>query len=307
MGPRARVLATLAAGLLAATALAACGGGTSTSSGGDLRVVATTTQLADFTRNVAGERATVTQLLKPNTDPHEYEPTPGDVTAVAGARIVIEHGIGLDEWLDQIVANAGGSPARIVATNGVPLLPGDDKEPAGDPHVWLDPTNAVIMVRNIARGLEAADPAGAATYRANADRYVSEIEAMDRDLAARIATVPAGSRKIVTDHDAFGYFARHYGITVVGTVIPSLSTAAEPAAKDVAALAATIRREGVHTVFPESSVDPRLQRAIAEESGAALGEPLYGDTLGPAGTPGATYLGMMRSNMDAIIAGIGPG
>ena len=270
-------------------------------------MVATTTQLADFTRNVGGERVAVTQLLKPNTDPHEYEPTPGDVTDVARARVVIEHGIGLDGWLDQVVANAGGAPTRIVATRGITLLPGDDKEPAGDPHVWLDPTNAITMVRNIATGLAAADPAGAETYRANADRYVAEIEAMDAELTARIAAVPAASRKIVTDHDAFGYFAKHFRIRVVGTVIPSLSTAAEPAAKDVAALTATIRREGVRTVFPESSVDPRLQRAIAHESGATLGEPLFGDTLGPADTPAGTYLGMMRSNMDAIIAGIGPG
>lgn len=298
--------ARLLAVILAATALAGCGAGTSTGDG-RLRVVATTTQLGDFARNVGGERVAVSQLLQPNTDPHDYEPTPSDVTAVTDARVVIEHGLGLDDWLDQVVANAGGAPARIVATRGITLLPGDDKEPAGDPHVWLDPTNAITMVRNIATGLAAADPAGAETYRANADRYVAEIEAMDAELTARIAAVPAASRKIVTDHDAFGYFAKHFRIRVVGTVIPSLSTAAEPAAKDVAALAATIRREGVRTVFPESSVDPRLQRAIAHESGATLGEPLFGDTLGPADTPAGTYLGMMRSNMDAIIAGIGPG
>ena len=298
--------ARLLAVILAATALAGCGAATSTVDG-RLRVVATTTQLGDFARNVGGERVTVSQLLQPNTDPHDYEPTPSDVTAVTGARVVIEHGLGLDDWLDQVVANAGGAPARIVATRGITLLPGDDKEPAGDPHVWLDPTNAITMVRNIATGLAAADPAGAETYRANADRYVAEIEAMDAQLTARIAAVPAASRKIVTDHDAFGYFAKHFRIRVVGTVIPSLSTAAEPAAKDVAALTATIRREGVRTVFPESSVDPRLQRAIAHESGATLGEPLFGDTLGPADTPAGTYLGMMRSNMDAIIAGIGPG
>jgi len=292
--------------LLTATMLAGCG--TSTSSGDSrLRVVASTTQLADFARNVGGEPVTVAQLLQPNTDPHEYEPTPSDVTEVADARVVIEHGLGLDEWLDQVVANSGGSPARIVATERIALLPGDDEEPAGDPHVWLDPPNAVTMVQNIATGLAAADPAGAETYRTNADRYVAEIQAMDAELTTRIATVPVASRKIVTDHDAFGYFARHFRIRVVGTVIPSLSTAAEPAAKDVAALAATIRREGVRTVFPESSVDPRLQRAIAQESGATLGAPLFGDTLGPANTPAGTYLGMMRSNMDAIIAGIGPG
>ena len=305
MRPRRHAVRLLGV-ILAATALAGCGNGTSAGDG-RLRVVATTTQLGDFTRNVGGARVAVSQLLRPNTDPHDYEPTPGDVTAVTGARLVIEHGLGLDDWLDQVVANAGGHPTRVVATHGIALLPGDDREPAGDPHVWLDPDNAVTMVRNIATGLATADPAGAETYRTNAERYVAEIHALDAQLTARIATVPAASRKIVTDHDAFGYFARHFRIRVVGTVIPSLSTAAEPAAKDVAALAATIRRERVHVVFPESSVDPRLQRAIAEESGARLGEPLFGDALGPAGTPAGTYLGMMRANMDAIIAGIGPG
>ncbi len=306
MRSRPCVSVLLTAALFVATVLAGCGTGESPDGSG-VRVVATTTQLADFTRNVGGTRIALSQLLQPNTDPHEYEPTPSDVAAVADAQVVVEHGLGLDDWLDQVVANAGGDPVRVVATNGIEPLPGDDKEPAGDPHVWLDPVHAVTMVRNIETGLAAADPAGAETYRANADRYVAQIEALDAELTARIAAVPAASREIVTDHDAFGYFARHFGIRVVGTVIPSLSTAAEPAANDVAALAATIRREGVRTVFPESSVDPRLERAIAEEAGATLGKPLYGDTLGPAGTPAGTYLGMMRANMDAIIAGMGPG
>lgn len=298
-----RLLAVAAALLALAASLTACGTA-STPSSAALDVVATTTQLADFARNVGGARVAVTQLLQPNVDPHDYEPTPGDVAAVASADIVLEHGIGLDAWLDGVVANAGGHARRVVATAGVPLLRGDASEPQGDPHVWLDPRNAVSMVRTIEAAFAAADPAGAAGYRANADRYVAAIEALDRDLAAQIGAVPAARRKIVTDHDAFGYFARRYGITVVGTVIPSLSTAAEPAAGDVTRLVATIRREHVRVVFSESSVDPRLQKAIAEESGATLGAPLAGDTLGPAGQLSGTYLGMMRANMDAIVAGI---
>ena len=296
--------ALLAAALLSGALLAGCGSAGSSNTDG-LRVVATTTQLADFTRNVGGERVAVTQLLKPNTDPHEYEPTPSDVTEVSRARVVVENGLGLDGWLDAVVANAGGDPARVVATDGTDVLPGDEGG-SSDPHVWLDPLNAEAMVRNIAAGLSAADPEGAPIYRANAHRYVDEIAAMDRALTTRIAAVPTPARKIVTDHDAFGYFAKHYGIEVVGTVIPSLSTAAEPAAKDLVALAETIRRENVRTVFPESSVDPRLERALADEAGAALGDPLFADSLGAADGAAGTYLGMMRSNMDAIIAGIGP-
>lgn len=301
-----RALATILTLALAATAttLAACGGDSSADADTDtVAVVATTTQLGDFARNVGGDRVTVTQLLQPNADPHDYEPTPGDATAVGEADLVVEHGIGLDEWLDGVVSNAGGDATRVVATRGITLLPGDDEAPAGDPHVWLDPRNAVAMVRNIQRALETADPGSADAYAANADRYIEQIEAMDAELAGRIATVPEARRKIVTDHDAFGYFARRYGITVVGTVIPSLSTAAEPSARDLAELSRTIRQEGVGAVFSEASVDDRLQKAIAEEAGATLGNPLYGDTLGPAGQPAGTYLGMMRSNMDAIIAG----
>jgi ABC-type Zn uptake system ZnuABC Zn-binding protein ZnuA len=268
--------------------------------------VATTTQLADFTRRVGGERVAVAQLLQPNTDPHEYEPTPSDVTEVSRASVVVENGLGLDGWLDAVVANAGGDPARVVATDGTNVLPGGEGG-SPDPHAWLDPLNAETMVRNIAAGLSAADPEGAPIYQANADRYVDEIETMDRDLMTRIAAVPPSARTIVTDHDAFGYFATHYGIEVVGTVIPSLSTAAEPAAKDLVALTETIRRENVRTVFPESSVDPRLEQALADEAGASLGDPLFADSLGPADGAAGTYLGMMRSNMDAIVAGIGPG
>lgn len=297
--------ALLAATLLSGALLAACGTSGSSNTDG-LRVVATTTQLADFTRHVGGERVVVAQLLQPNTDPHEYEPTPSDVTEVSRASVIVENGLGLDGWLDAVVANAGGDPARVVATDGTTVLPGGEGG-SSDPHAWLDPLNAETMVRNIAAGLSAADPEGAPIYQANADRYVDEIAAMDRDLTTRIAAVPPSARKIVTDHDAFGYFAKHYGIEVVGTVIPSLSTAAEPAAKDLVALTETIRRENVRTVFPESSVDPRLERALADEAGATLGEPLFADSLGPAGGAAGTYLGMMRSNMDAIVTGIGPG
>ena len=268
---------------------------------GRLAVVATTTQLGDFARAVGGARVSVAQLLRPNTDPHEFEPTPKDAEAVANATVVLEHGLGLDDWLDQLVANAGGSATRVVTTTGIALLPD------GDPHVWLDPGNAIKMVRAVEQALASVDPAGATTYHANAQDLIGRITALDKELLARIAAIPAARRKIVTDHDAFGYFARHYGIDVVGTTLPSLSTAAEPSTKQITALAATIRREGVHVVFSEASINPRVERALADEAGVTLGAPLYGDSLGPAGTPAGTYVGMMRTDMDAIIAGIAAG
>jgi zinc/manganese transport system substrate-binding protein/manganese/iron transport system substrate-binding protein len=157
------------------------------------------------------------------------------------------------------------------------------------------------MVNDIAAGLAAADPSGAAVYRANAARYRARLRALDRSLAAKIATVPAARRKLVTNHDAFGYLARRYGIRVVGAVIPSVSTKAEPSARQLAKLVDTIRREGVHVIFPESSVDPKLERAIADEAGARVGPGLFADSLGPADGPGGTYLKSMTFDVDQMV------
>jgi manganese/iron transport system substrate-binding protein len=266
-------------------------------------LVATTTQLQDFARNVGGSRVDVVGLLKPNVDPHDYEPTPGDVTRVSEAKVVVEQGIGLDDWLGKVIDNAGGHPTVVLASRGVRVAKGDSEEPEGDPHIWFDPRNAVVMTNRIAAGLIRADPAGAATYRANAARYTARLRALDARLARRIATVPRARRKLVTNHDAFGYFARRYGITIVGAVVPSLSTAAEPSARQLAELVKTIKREGVKVIFTESSVDPKLERAIADEAGARVQASLFADTLGPEGSPGATYIGAMTYDMDEMVRG----
>src|SRR5262245_34865493 len=287
-------LCPLVAGLLGATAPAGA-------AAAPITVVATTTQLQDFVRNVGGSRVKVAGLIKPNVDPHEYEPTPGDVTAVAKAKVVVKNGVGLDDWLDRVLKAGGGRARLIVASRGVRLARGADGEADGDPHIWLDPRSAAVMVSDIAAGLAAADPGGAALYRAGATRYRARIRAMDRSLAAEIGTVPAGRRELVTDHDAFGYFARRYGIRVVGAVIPSLSTRAEPSARQLAELVDTIRRERVRVIFAESSVDPRLERAIADEAGARVGPGLFADSLGPPDGPGGTYLKAMAYDMDEVV------
>jgi ABC-type Zn uptake system ZnuABC Zn-binding protein ZnuA len=296
MGRRPILLAAL---LAATTTLVGGCKGVSEPAGSRLRVVATTTQIGDFARRVGGDQVAVTQLLSPNTDPHEFEPSPKDVQAVAEASVVLEHGLGLDDWLDKVVANAGGSATRVVTTTDV------SRRPGGDPHVWLDPDNAKAMVSTIEQALSAADPSEAAGYRDRAVAVRAEITALDVELAAKLRPIPPDRRKIVTDHDAFGYFAAHYEITVVGTTIPSLSTAAAPSAKQLTELSATIRRENVRVVYAEASIDPRVERALADEAGVRLGPPLYGDALGPADGPAGTYAGMMRTNMDAIVAGIG--
>jgi ABC-type Zn uptake system ZnuABC Zn-binding protein ZnuA len=289
--------------------LAGCGSG----GGGDqgLDVVATTTQLGDFVRAVGGERVSLHQILRPNTDPHEYEPRPADVTASAGASLVFESGDRLDAWMGKVVSEAGGSPRVVDLGTAVPeRRPGESSGPEAsrfDPHWWHDPRNAEAAVRVIRDELIRADPAGRATFSANARGYLARLRRLDAGIARCFARIPSAQRTLVTDHDAFGYFARRYGIRIVGAIIPSQTTQAQPSAGDVARLVDLIRREHVRAVFPESSINPKLAQAIAAETGASARYTLYGDTLGPAGSPGATYLGMEAANADAMVRGMSGG
>jgi ABC-type Zn uptake system ZnuABC Zn-binding protein ZnuA len=314
------VLASL---LLAVTAaVVACGEKDVATPSDGPRVVATTTQAADLVRNVAGERAQVTQLLTANADPHAYELRPRDVEAIAGADLVVRSGGDLDDWLvDAIEQSAAGAPV-VTLIDSVRTLAGGDEEHADeehadeeeehaeeefDPHWWQDPRNAVIAVGEIERALAIVDPADAQSYRDRAARYRAEIERLDRAVDECWARVPARRRKLVTTHDAFGYYARRYGIEVVGTVIPSLSTQGEASAGELAELTATIRRERVPVVFAESSVNSKVEQAIADESGARIGRELWADTLGLEGSAGATYLGSIASNTEAMVDGVSGG
>lgn len=299
-----------AAAAAATLTLALLGSGcavTGSNDSGQLHVVATTTQIGDWVREVGGNAVAVDQVLQPNTDPHEYEPRPSDVEAAAEAELVFANGDELDHWIDQIVSDSG-SGARIVDLGaGVPeRLPGESSGAEAsryDPHWWHDPRNAEAAVREIERRLAAADPAHRKLFQRNADAYLRRLRGLDAGIARCIDSVPRGERKLVTDHDAFGYFARRYGIEVVGAVIPSQTTQGQPSAKDVSDLIALIEREGVKAVFPESSVSPKVAEAIARQTGASAAYTLYGDTLGPAGSSGATYLSMEAANADAIVRG----
>jgi ABC-type Zn uptake system ZnuABC Zn-binding protein ZnuA/ABC-type Mn2+/Zn2+ transport system permease subunit len=301
-----------AAGALAAAAAvgvlaSGCGAGSTHAGPGQVKVIATTTQIGDFARAVGGDRAKVVQLLKPNTDPHDYEPRPSDVRETAGADVVLESGDRLDHWMGDVIKHAGGKPAVVDLGARVPVrLPGESEgEEASryDPHWWHDPRNAEAAVVAIRDALTKANPSAARAYARNADGYLAKLRALDRGIAACLGRVPAAQRKLVTDHDAFGYFARRYGIRVVGAVIPSQTTQAQASAGDVARLSALIRREGVKAVFPESSINPKLARAIARQTGATSDLTLYGDTLGPKGSSGATYLTMEQANADAMARG----
>ena len=263
---------------------------------GTIAVVATTTQMQDLVRNVGGGRVHVVGILRPNVDPHDFEPTPSTVVALTGAKLVVESGVGLDAWAGQLVASAGTSAPVFDAAAHLPIR-GDD------PHWWGDPTLVERAATALARRLGEVDPGHRAAYARNGARYVRQVARMDAENRRLVATVPPADRKLVTNHDAFGYLAAHYGIRVVGSVFPALSTAAQPSAQDVASLIGRIRAQHVRAIFTESSLDPTLERQIAAEAGVHVYANLYGDTLGPPGSPGATYLGMERWNVRAMVAG----
>jgi zinc/manganese transport system substrate-binding protein len=290
----------------AALALAACGTGGGGSSHG-LDVVATTTQIGDWARVVAGPDAAVHQLLQPNTDPHEYEPRPSDVEATAVADLVFENGDRLDQWMSKVVSSAGGSTKVVDLGATVPVkLPGETSGPEAsryDPHWWHDPRNAISAVQHIEAALSKADPSKRAGFERRAQAYIAQLRSLDHGISACFAKIPRPARKLVTDHDAFNYFAARYGIQVVGAIIPSQTTQAQPSAGETTHLIDLIKREHVHAVFPESSINARLAHAVARETGARFDFVLYGDTLGPQGSPGATYLGMEQTNATRMAGG----
>ena len=263
-------------------------------------MVATTTQAADLVRQVGGPRVNVEGMLRPGGDPHDYEPRPSDVAAVADATVVFRSGGEVDDWLSEVIDNAGGDAEVVTLFDSVKRL--DD-----DPHWWQDAANGVRAVEAIRAELTKADPAGRATFARNAERAARTLRSLDRQISSCVERVPSAKRKIVTTHDALGYFARRYGVEVVGAVIPSLSTQAQASAGDVQRLVDQIRREGVEAIFPESSVNPDIEKAIAREAGASIGDPLYADSLGPKGSPGETYTGALAADASALVRGMSGG
>lgn len=262
--------------------------------------VATTTQVADLVRNVGGPRVSVDGILRPNSDPHEYEPRPSDATALTLADLVFRSGGDLDKWLDEIIDNAGGDARQVTLIDSVHRM-GDD------PHWWQNPRNAILAVGAIRDALVNADPAGKRGYDRRAAAYVRKLQALDGAIARCVDRVPPDKRKIVTTHDALGYFADRYGVKVIGAVIPSLSTQAQASARDVDKLVDQIRSEGVEAIFPEASITQKLEEAIGREAGAEVGAKLYADTLGPEGSGAATYLDAMRHNATALVDGMSGG
>ena len=271
-----------------------------------LVVLATTTHIQDFLRNVGGDRVTVVAVLGPNDDSHDYQPTAENARNFSQADLVLANGVGLEPWLDSLGRNVrSGIPAvKLAEAAKLQIEKGDDREPDGDPHVWQDPTNAVKMVNAIRDSLIQVDAAGAPVYMANAAAYVAQLEQMDQQIKDQLATIPVAQRKLVTNHDAFGYYVRHYGLTFVGSVVPSLSTEAEPSAGEIQKLIADIKAQGVKAIFTETNLNPRLEQQVAQQAGVKIYTNLYADALGAPGSEGDTYIRAMLFNTRQIVEGL---
>jgi zinc/manganese transport system substrate-binding protein len=264
-----------------------------------INVVASFSILGDFVRNVGGDRVNVTTLVGANSDVHVYTPAPADAKKIADANLVIVNGLGLEGWLPRLVQSSGGKAAIVVATTGIAARKlGSD----ADPHAWQSVANAKIYVANIRDALSAADPAGAATTRANADAYLAKLDALDNEVREVVAQIPQARRKVISTHNAFGYFAAAYGIAFIAP--QGVSTESEASARDIAAIITQIRTGKIPAVFLENISDPRLMNRISAETGAKIGGTLYSDSLTGENGDAPTYIDLVRHNIKALTSAL---
>ncbi len=279
-----------------------------TASTGKLKVLATTTLVGDVVQHIGGEKIDLHVLLPVGADPHSFEPTPQDIAYLAAAEVVFANGVGLEEFLSQLMENVSSESVLISLSDGLDLIEAaHEAETAeghahenGDPHVWMDPHNVLHWVEQIERTLSQRDAANVAFYQQNSDEYRKELLELDEWIRAQVAQVPPEQRKLVSDHQVFGYFAKRYNFELVGTVIPSVSTLAEPSAQELAALEDAIRRAGVRAIFVGATVNPALAGRIAQDTQVQL-VPIYTGSLSAADGPATTYLDFMRYNVNAIV------
>jgi zinc/manganese transport system substrate-binding protein len=260
-----------------------------------LNVVASFSIVGDFVRNVGGNSVSVTTLVGPDSDVHVYAPAPVDAKKIADAKVVIVNGLGLEGWLPRLLQASGGKAPIVVATNGIaPLKLGSD----ADPHAWQSVSNAKIYVANIRDALVAAAPADAEVFRSNAQAYLLKLDALDREVREAVALIPKARRKVISTHDAFGYFAAAYGIEFIA---PSgVSTDSEASARDIAGIITQIKTSKIPAVFLENISDDRLIRRIAAETGARIGGTLFSDSLTGEKGDAPTYIDMVRHNIRAL-------
>ena len=272
-------------------ALVSCSGGAAPD------VLTTTTILADVARNVAGDRLTVGSLLPAGTDPHSYQPVPQDATMVERTKVLVVHGAGYEGFLQPLLNTAGREENVIEASKGARLL---SDEQSNDPHLWLDPNNVIVYVDNIREGLTQFDPDGADVYQANASAYIDHLTELDAWINGQIAQIEPKRRVLVTNHEAFGYFAEHYGFIVVGAVIPGYSSDSAPSAQQMADLIEQIKLHEASAIFLDASDNPDLAKQIAAETGVKVISDLHLESL-TEGAPAGTYIDMMRDNVTKIV------
>ena len=264
-----------------------------------LKVVASFSILGDFVRNVGGTSVSVTTLVGPDSDAHVYSPTPSDAKKLAEAKLIFINGLGFEGWLPRLVKSAASKAAVVTATSGIaPLKLGSD----ADPHAWQSVANAKIYVGNIRDALAAADPASAPAFRANAEAYLTKLDALGREVREAVAKIPEGHRKVISTHGAFGYFAAAYGVEFIAPV--GVSTESEPSARDIAGIITQIRAAKIPAVFLENVSDPRLIRQISAETGARVGGTLYSDSLTGEKGDSPTYIDMVRHNIKTLTSAL---
>ena len=264
-----------------------------------VRLVATFSILADLARNVGGEAVEVTSLVGPNGDAHAYSPSPADGKRLADARLVLVNGLGFEGWIDRLVKASGTKAVVVTASRGIKprQMTDEDEHDHGkiDPHAWQSVANAKVYVANIRDALVKADPARAAAYEADAAAYLGKLDSLESEIKTMLAAIPAERRKVITTHNAFGYFGAAYRMQSIAP--QGVSTETEVSARDVARIIRQIKTQKIPAVFMENVTDPRLMKRIAEEAGAKIGGKLYSDALSGPDGPAATYLDMMRSNL----------
>ncbi len=298
-------------------ALCLAGSATETRAEKKVKVIASFSILGDMVKNVGGDRVEVTTLVGPNGDAHVYQPTPAAVKAVSGAKLVVVNGLGFEGWMDRLIQTSGYKGPVVVASQGIKpreMSKGEEgqhehgqakHEHNIDPHAWQALSNALFYVDNIARGLGAVDPEGAATYQANAAAYKARLVDLDRWVKAEVSSIPRPKRRMITSHDALGYFGAAYDITIISPM--GFSTESEAAAGDIAKLIKQIRGEKITAVFIENITDPRLMKQVAKESGVTLGGELYSDALSKPDEAAPTYIDMFKNNVTKIVAAMRKG
>ncbi len=288
--------------------LAACSTTPPDAQSGKLNVVATTNILGDVVAQVGGEAIDLRVMLPPGADPHSFQPTPQDLADIANADIIFANGLGLETFLAEMVESTATDAELVEVSTGIEAIAaaedhgeeGEEEHGEFDPHVWMDPANVMIWADNISAALSAHDPDNATTYAANAAAYQAELAELDAWIAEQVGQLTEAQRVLVTDHDAFSYFAQRYGFTVVGAVFPGVSTLAEPSAQELAELEEAIATLNVPAIFVETTVNPSLAEQVAADTGTLV-ITLYGGSLSAADGPAATYLDMMRYDVMVIV------